>query len=457
MLKIKSIIARQILDSRGNPTVEAELTLADGTVALAAAPSGASTGAREAAEKRDGDSAFFGRGVLRAVARINDEIAPALVGMDARDQQQIDDALIALDGTSDKSRCGANALLAASLSSKKAAALATNTPLYAAIRADYGNAADAVTLPTPLMNIINGGAHAANNLDIQEFMIVPHGFDSFADGLRAGVEIYHALKQILQRKKLATAVGDEGGFAPDCADNEAALQLLTDAISSAGYRPGEQVSIALDCAAGELFEGGVYHLRADGFAGDADALIELLAAWSRSYPIVSIEDGCDEDDRLGWRRLTERLGARAQIVGDDLFVTNPAILRAGIADGLANALLVKPNQIGTLSETLDAARVAQAAGYNLILSHRSGETEYTDIADIAVGVGAAQIKTGAPCRGERTAKYNRLLRIAEQVERAGARAQYGGDFARGGFGRGAQYGGSGSGGVAAAAGGGGRS
>ena len=420
MSLITNLRGREILDSRGQPTVEAEVTLANGACALAAVPSGASTGSREAVEKRDNATRYNGKGVQTAVANINDVIAPALRGKDARAQQEIDNLLIALDGSDNKARLGANAVLAVSLATLKAAA--AGAPLYQAVQAAVGESDGGIVLPTPLMNVLNGGAHASNNLDIQEFMLVPHGFNDFPSALAAGVECFHALRRLLGKKGMVTAVGDEGGFAPNVNGSEEALELLATAISTAGYRGGEQISIALDCAASEFYEKGVYRLPADDFSGDSSAFINLLCQWADAYPIVSIEDGCDEGDWDGWRELTERLGRRLQLVGDDLFVTNPTILRQGIDAGVANALLVKPNQIGTVSETLDAVRVAKRAGYNTVMSHRSGETEYSDIADLAVGGGCRQIKTGAPCRGERTAKYNQLLRIADSTD-----CGYGGD------------------------------
>ena len=413
---ITHLRGREVLDSRGHPTTEAEVTLAGGAVARAAVPSGASTGRYEAVEQRDGDSRYGGRGVRTAVAHINGELAERLRGADASDQRAIDELLIAADGSEDKSRLGANALLAVSLAVQKASASAAGKPLHTAL-------GDGVTLPVPLMNIINGGAHADNNLDIQELMIVPHGFDDFADALRAGCEVFYALRRELQRAGHGTGVGDEGGYAPSVQGSESALQWMMAAIEAAGYAPGEQIGIALDCAASEFYKDGKYHLPADDFCGDAAAFTDLLAEWCDKYPIVSIEDGCDEEDWDGWAQLTARLGGRVQLVGDDIFVTNPQRLRRGIQSGVANALLVKPNQIGTVSEMRDAVRVAQEAGYQTVMSHRSGETEYADIADIAVGIGCMQIKTGAPCRGERTAKYNQLLRIADAL---GARAAYGG-------------------------------
>lgn len=413
---VEKVRGREVLDSRGYPTTEAEVTLAGGICARAAVPSGASTGKYEAVEQRDKDVRYGGKGVRTAVAHINGALAEQLLGLPVHDQAEVDARLLAADGSEDKSRLGANALLAVSLAVQKAAAAAADTPLVEA----FGGA---TTLPVPLMNIINGGAHADNTLDIQELMIVPHGFDDFTEALRAGCEVYYALRGELQRAGLATGVGDEGGYAPQVQGSEAAMQLMLAAIEAAGYAPGEQVSLALDCAASEFYRDGTYHLPADNFHGDAAALIDLLADWCARYPIVSIEDGCDEEDWDGWAQLTRRLGGQVQLVGDDVFVTNPQRLQRGIRSGVANALLVKPNQIGTVTEMLAAVRMAQQADYQTVMSHRSGETEYADIADMAVGSGCMQIKTGAPCRGERTAKYNQLLRIADAL---GARAGYGG-------------------------------
>jgi enolase len=416
---IEGIAAREILDSRGNPTLEVDCVLEHGAFGRAAVPSGASTGSREALELRDGGERYGGKGVLRAVAHVDDEIAEELVGLDARDQALIDRLLIELDGTETKSRLGANALLGVSLAVASAAADAAGLPLYA-----YLGGPAATVLPVPLLNVLNGGAHADNSVDIQEFMLVPLGFDSFAEALRAGTEVYHHLKTVLRGKGLATAVGDEGGFAPDLESNREALDLLMAAIEGAGYRPGEQIALALDVAASELIEGdgapARYALPGEGRSGLAAAdLVELYAAWVDAYPLVSIEDGLAESDHAGWKAMTAALGGRVQIVGDDLFVTNPAILAAGIRDGLANALLVKLNQIGTLTETLEAVELAKTHGYANVISHRSGETEDTIIADLAVATRAGQIKTGAPCRSDRVAKYNRLLRIEEELEGQG--------------------------------------
>ncbi|MCH9704772.1 MAG: phosphopyruvate hydratase [Proteobacteria bacterium] len=418
---ICNLRGREILDSRGNPTVEAEITLSNGIRACAAAPSGASTGRHEAVEKRDGEARYRGLGVLQAVANINEVLAKQLIGRRVEEQAKLDAFLIELDGSENKTHLGANALLAVSLAAQKAAAAAAGVPLHTAIGAS-------TVLPVPLMNIINGGAHASNNLDIQEFMIVPHGFPCFADALRAGCETFHALRATLLSAGCSTGVGDEGGYAPDVQGTDAALALIMQAIERAGYVAGEQISIALDCAASEFYQDGMYQLPADNFRGDATAFVELLAQWVSRYPIVSIEDGCDEEDWDGWRLLSQQLGARVQLVGDDVFVTNPRLLQRGIEEQVGNALLVKPNQIGTVSETLAAVTMAQQANYQTVMSHRSGETEYADIADLAVGSGCKQIKAGAPCRGERTAKYNQLLRIADAL---GENAHYGGEvFAR---------------------------
>ena len=427
MFCIEEIVAREILDSRGNPTLEVDCVLDGGVGGRAAVPSGASTGSREALELRDGGKRYRGKGVGRAIANVLDEIAPLLRGMDARDQARIDRALIELDGTPGKSRLGANAILGASLAVARAAAEASGLPLYA-----YVGGPAATILPVPLLNVLNGGAHADNSVDIQEFMLVPLGFDRFAEALRAGVEIYHTLKDVLKKQGMVTAVGDEGGFAPNLRSNREALDLLMQAIEAAGYTPGEQVALALDAAANELVEpeqesGGRkkkgaprevrYALAGEGKSGLASGdLVALYSEWIAAYPLVSIEDGLAENDRAGWRELTRGLGERVQLVGDDLFVTNPEILAQGIADGLANALLVKVNQIGSLTETLEAVEMAKTHAYANILSHRSGETEDTTIADLAVATRCGQIKTGAPCRSDRVAKYNRLLRIEEELE-----------------------------------------
>ena len=417
--KIALIRAREILDSRGNPTVEADVVLEGGAMGRAAVPSGASTGSHEAVERRDGDAGRYrGRGVLAAVASVNGEINEALHGHDALDQLAIDEALIALDGTEQKSRLGANALLAVSMASANAAAEASEMPLYRSIGGD-----DAVVLPVPLANILNGGVHADDGADFQEFMVAPIGADSFAHGLRMVVEVYHSLAAELRSQGLATGLGDEGGFAPSLATNESALDLIVNAIRTTGYEPGRDIAIALDPAASELWSDGRYELHTEGRSLTSAEMVSLWSDWRRRYPIVSIEDGMHEDDWDGWRALTAEIGSLAQIVGDDLLVTNPQRLRRGIELGAANSILIKVNQIGTLSETLEAVRIAQDAGWTVIISHRSGETEDTMIADLAVATNAGLIKTGAPARGERTAKYNRLLRIAEEL---GDRAVYAG-------------------------------
>lgn len=416
---IAAIRAREILDSRGNPTVEADVRLAGGGFGRAAVPSGASTGSHEAVERRDADPARYrGRGVRDAVAAVNGEINAALVGWDAADHEAIDSALIELDGTPNKGRLGANAILAVSLAAAQAGADASGNPLYRQLGGE-----DATLLPVPLANILNGGAHADNGADFQEFMVAPIGLPSFGGGLRAVVEVYHGLAAELRQRGLATGLGDEGGFAPALPRNEAALDLIIDAISAAGYEPGREIAIALDPASSELFEDGSYRLETEGRSLTSVEMVGLWTDWCRRYPIVSIEDGMDEDDWDGWRALTAALGPLAQTVGDDLLVTNPDRLRRAIELGAANSILIKVNQIGTLSETLEAVRLAQEAGWTAVISHRSGETEDATIADLAVATRAGLIKTGAPARGERTAKYNRLLRIAEEL---GDRAEYAG-------------------------------
>ena len=416
MSKIARVHARQILDSRGQPTVEVEVELESGTVGRAAVPSGASTGAHEALELRDGDrGAYGGKGVLKAVANVEHEIARVLVGKDATDQATIDRFMIELDGTPTKSRIGANAILGCSLAVAAAAANDAGLPLYR-----YIGGARAHRLPVPLMNIINGGAHADNNVDLQEFMIVPVGAGSFAEALQAGAEVYQALKSVLRARNLGTGVGDEGGFAPSLASNREALDVIVEAISAAGYAPGTDVALALDVAATEFFRDGAYHLEGEGRSLTPIEMVDLLAELADAYPIVSIEDGMSEDDWDGWKALTDRIGDRVQLVGDDLFVTNPTRLRDGIDRGVGNAILIKLNQIGTLSETLAAIDMAAAAGYAAMISHRSGETEDTTIADLAVATGAGQIKTGAPARSERVAKYNQLIRIEERLGPAAA-------------------------------------
>jgi enolase len=410
MTEIESIYAREILDSRGQPTVEVEVALAGGSIGRAAVPSGASTGSREALELRDGDAKrYHGKGVTKAVASVNGTIAGRLVGEDAADQAAIDHLLIDLDGTPGKKTLGANAVLGVSLACAKAAADAHALPLYR-----YLGGAGARTLPVPLMNVVNGGAHADNNLDIQEFMIVPLGAPSFGEALRYGSEVFHVLKRLLKEKGLVTAVGDEGGFAPNLKSNAEALDFLVTAIEKAGYRPGRDVALALDVAASELYRNGAYAL--DGKKGlDSAAMIAYLRGLAERYPIVSIEDGLAEADWEGWKRLTAELGASVQLVGDDVFVTNPEILRRGIDEGIANSILVKLNQIGTVTETLDAIELAKRSAYTTVISHRSGETEDTTIADLAVAVSAGQIKTGSLSRSDRVAKYNQLLRIEEQL------------------------------------------
>ncbi|MBX3725073.1 MAG: phosphopyruvate hydratase [Xanthomonadales bacterium] len=419
MPTITRIHAREILDSRGNPTLEAEVQVEGGHVGRAAVPSGASTGAREAIELRDGDKArYLGKGVSRAVANVNGRIAEVLEGFDAADQRGLDEQLIALDGTDNKGNLGANALLGVSMAAAHAAAAAAGKPLWENLLGGREG-----ILPVPMMNIINGGAHADNNVDMQEFMILPVGFDRFSEALRCGVEVFHALKAVLRGRGLATAVGDEGGFAPDLKSNEEAIEVILKAVADAGYRAGSQVLLGLDVASSEFHREGRYHLEGEGRSLDAEGFTGLLADWCDRYPIVSIEDGMAEDDWAGWRLLSERLGRRVQLVGDDLFVTNPAILRQGIEKGIGNAILIKVNQIGTLSETFDAIAMAEKARYAQVISHRSGETEDTTIADLAVATSATQIKTGSLCRSDRVAKYNQLLRIEEAL---GDRARYAG-------------------------------
>jgi len=422
-MKITSVHAREILDSRGNPTVEADLT--SGTAfGRAGVPSGASTGEREALELRDGDKArYLGKGVRKAVANVNGEIATAIVGKDL-DQRALDEAMIALDGTPAKSRLGANALLGVSMAATRAAAAAAGRPLYEYIAQISGRTERSYTLPVPMMNILNGGAHADSSVDLQEFMVMPVGMPTFAEGLRAGAEIFHALRAILKKAGHSTGVGDEGGFAPNLKSNREALDMVLQAIAKAGYAAGENVFIALDVAASELWDNGKYVFKKSGEPTRTSAqMIDLWTDWVRQYPIVSIEDGLAEGDWEGWKALTRALGDRVQLVGDDVFVTNPAILKQGIADKVANALLVKLNQIGTVTETLDAVAMAREAGYGTIISHRSGETEDSTIADLAVGTSAGQIKTGSASRSDRVAKYNQLLRIEEEL---GSAAKYAG-------------------------------
>jgi enolase len=419
MTHITKIHAREILDSRGNPTLEAEVTLDSGQVGRAAVPSGASTGSKEAVELRDGDKTrYLGKGVTKAVGNVNGAIASALKGFDANDQKGLDAKLIALDGTDNKGKLGANALLGVSLANAHAVAASKGLPLWKHLAG-----ARAAVLPVPMMNIINGGAHADNNVDLQEFMVLPVGFKTFSESLRAGTEIFHALKSVLKGRGLSTAVGDEGGFAPDLKSNEEALEVILEAIGKTGYRAGEDVLLGLDVASSEFFENGKYNLMGEGKRLTPEQFVEFLANWSRQYPIVSIEDGMAEHDWDGWKQLTDAVGSKVQLVGDDLFVTNPKIFREGIDKKIANAILIKVNQIGTLTETLEAIAMADKAGYASIVSHRSGETEDTTIADIAVATTATQIKTGSLCRSDRVAKYNQLLRIEEAL---GANARYAG-------------------------------
>jgi len=411
MSSIVDVVAREILDSRGNPTVEADVLLESGAMGRAAVPSGASTGRREAIELRDGDAKRYGgKGVLKAVEHVNTEISEAIAGLDASEQAFIDKTLIELDGTPNKSRLGANALLAVSMAVAKGAAEEAGLPLYR-----YFGGSGPMQMPVPMMNVVNGGAHANNNLDLQEFMIVPVGAKSFGDALRCGAEVFQALKGLIGARGMPTAVGDEGGFAPDLPTHAAAIELILEAVAKAGYRPGEDVALALDCAASELLKEGRYVLASEKLQLNASEMCDYLAAFAQRYPIVSIEDGMAEDDWDGWKLLTERLGGRLQLVGDDLFVTDATTLREGVKRGVANAILVKVNQIGTLTETFAAIELAKRSGYGAVISHRSGETEDTTIADIAVGTNALQIKTGSLSRSDRVAKYNQLLRIEEDL------------------------------------------
>jgi enolase len=408
---IKNIIGREIIDSRGNPTIEADVILESGVMGRAAVPSGASTGAREAIELRDEDAKRFGgKGVLKAVSHVNNEIREALLGKDASDQTDIDNSMLSLDGTENKSKLGANALLAVSMACARAAAKDNRQPLY-----EYLSTGEAPLLPVPMMNIINGGSHADNSVDLQEFMIMPTGMDSIQDAIRCGAEIFHALKKVLLSKGMNTAVGDEGGFAPDLPSNEAALEVIMEAIDIAGYKAGEDVMIAIDAASSEFYEDGKYNLASEGKKLTASEFIDVLESWVDKYPIISIEDGLDENDWEGWKLLTERLGKKIQLVGDDLYVTNTAIFKQGIEKKIANSILIKVNQIGTLTETLAAIDMAKKAGYTAVISHRSGETEDTFIADLAVATSAGQIKTGSMSRSDRVAKYNQLIRIAEAL------------------------------------------
>jgi len=423
MPSIKAVQGREILDSRGNPTVEADVLLDDGSMGRAAVPSGASTGTREAVELRDGDaSRYLGKGVTKAVASVNSELRDAVVGMDAADQAGIDQKMIDLDGSDNKGRLGANALLAVSLATAQAQARAENKPLYSYLRPE-----GPYQLPVPMMNIINGGEHANNSVDLQEFMILPVGAGSISEAVRYGAEVFHALKSVLDGRGLNTAVGDEGGFAPDLSSNEAAIEVILEAIEKAGFKAGDDIFLGLDAAASEFYSDGQYELKSEGKTFAAAGFVDFLAGWVDQYPILSIEDGLDESDWEGWAVLTERLGSKVQLVGDDLFVTNTSIFQRGIDEHIGNSILIKPNQIGTLTETLAAIDMAEKAGYTAVVSHRSGETEDVVIADIAVGSSATQIKTGSLSRSDRVAKYNRLMRIEEQL---GAAASYAG---RGGF------------------------
>ena len=423
MTAIVDIKALEVLDSRGNPTVQAEVILESGVSARACAPSGASTGSREALELRDGDKGrYLGKGVLKAVEGVNTTIRAALIGMDAADQRALDNKMLELDGTENKATLGANAILAVSLAAAKAAAADKGMPLYAHI-AEINGTAGQFSMPVPMMNILNGGEHADNNVDIQEFMVQPVNFTSFNEALRCGTEIFHALKAVLKAKGLNTAVGDEGGFAPNLASNEEALVVIKEAISNAGYELGKDVTLALDCAASEFYKDGKYDLSGEGKVFDAEGFGDYLAALTENYPIVSIEDGLDESDWDGWAYLTKKIGDKVQLVGDDLFVTNTKILSRGIEESIGNSILIKFNQIGSLSETLDAIKMAKDAGFTAVISHRSGETEDTTIADLAVGTAAGQIKTGSLCRSDRVAKYNRLLEIAAEL---GDKAVYNG-------------------------------
>ncbi|MBL3558084.1 MULTISPECIES: phosphopyruvate hydratase [Marinobacter] len=416
MTKIANIKGREVLDSRGNPTVEADVVLEDGTLGTACAPSGASTGSREALELRDKDaSRYLGKGVLKAVEAVNTKIRDALIGKDAADQRALDNIMLELDGTENKANLGANAILAVSLAAAKAAAASLGKPLYAHI-ADLNGTSGKYSMPVPMMNILNGGEHADNNVDIQEFMVQPVAAKSFAEALRVGAEIFHSLKKVLKAQGLNTAVGDEGGFAPNLPSNEAALAVIQEAVEKAGYKLGTDVTLALDCASSEFYKDGQYQLSGEGKSFDSAGFADYLAGLCERYPIVSIEDGMDESDWDGWKVLTEKLGSKVQLVGDDLFVTNTKILKQGIDKSIANSILIKFNQIGSLSETLDAIKMAQDAGYTAVISHRSGETEDTTIADLAVATCAGQIKTGSLCRSDRVAKYNQLLRIEEALD-----------------------------------------
>jgi enolase len=421
-MKIQRVHAREVLDSRGLPTVEVEVTLKNGVVGRATVPSGASTGVHEAVELRDGGKRYLGKGVARAVSHVNDKIAPRLRGKEARDQAAIDQIMIDMDGSPNKGKLGANAILGVSLAVAHAQAKAQRLPFYR-----YLGGAAAKTLPVPMLNVVNGGAHADNNVDVQEFMIVPYGMKSFAEALRAAAEIFQTLKKVLHERSLSTSVGDEGGFAPRLKSNAEAIELLLESITQAGYKAGSQVALALDVASSEFYDNGRYVFKkSDGKSRDRDEMVRLYEDWVRQFPILSIEDAFAEDDWEGWRLMSEALGKKIQLVGDDLFVTNKVRLQQGIDAGVANSILVKVNQIGSLTETLETMALAKAAGYTTVMSHRSGETEDVSIADLAVATNAGQIKTGAPCRGERTAKYNQLLRIEEEL---GKRAVYAGKSA----------------------------
>jgi enolase len=426
MTTIKAVTGREILDSRGNPTVEAEVILADGTLGMAAVPSGASTGEKEAVELRDGNKQRYGgKGVQTAVANIDDEIAKAVVGLDASDQRRVDQAMIQADGTSNKAKFGANAILAVSMATARAAATAHGLPLYR-----YLGGVNAATLPVPCLNVLNGGKHADNTVDFQEFMIAPHNAPTFAEAIRKGIETFHALKGVLKKKGYSTAVGDEGGFAPDLKSNEEAVEVILEAITKAGYRPGEDISICLDPAASEMWEDGKYVLfKSSRQAISSEAMVKLWEGWVRQYPIVLLEDGMGENDWDGWKMLTDAIGDRIELVGDDIFCTNPAILREGIDKGIGNAVLIKLNQIGTVTETLETIELASRNRYRCFVSHRSGETEDTFIADLTVATGAGHIKTGSGCRSERIAKFNQFLRIESRL---GNRAQFAGRSAFGG-------------------------
>ena len=411
MSKIIDICGREILDSRGNPTVEADVTLDNGVVGRAAVPSGASTGQREAVELRDGDKTrYLGKGVLKAVAAVNGELRDAIIGMDARDQQAIDEKLIAIDGTPNKARLGANALLAISMATARAAANDAGLPLYRYLGGDT-----ATTMPVPMMNIINGGSHANNSVDLQEFMILPVGAPNITEAVRYGAEVFHALQKVLSDRGLNTAVGDEGGFAPDLSSNEAAIEVILEAIAKAGFEAGKDIMLGIDAASSEFYHDGQYVLASEGRSLSSAELVDMFESWVNKYPIISIEDGMDENDWDGWKLLTDRIGDRVQLVGDDLFVTNTAILEQGIAKGVANSILIKVNQIGTLTETLAAIDMAKKAGYTAVMSHRSGETEDTTIADLAVATNVGQIKTGSLSRSDRVAKYNQLIRIEAEL------------------------------------------